>query len=332
MPQQSLTISDVATALGLSKTTVSRAISGKGRVSGETKKKVQDYIQQHNYRPNAVARGLAQNRTYNIALVISSQFSNFDLPFVRKSMTAVCAAASQTEYEVLLTIADRHSTVPLRRLLDKGKVDGALLTSAVENDPLTDLLRSRGVPFVVMGRLEDKTILQVDNDQVSGCRELTSLLLKIGRRRIALLGGAQRYTVNMSRLQGFEEAHRLEGLPIHQDLVYMDLETVPAQLAAVEDVLTKGPDCLLCMDDSHSLTVLKYLKGRGIRVPQDIQLASMYDSEALEESDPSITAVQFDADKLARTAYQMLLDTIHDKPVKNCLELGYQLIIRKSTL
>ena len=58
----------------------------------------------------------------------------------------------------------------------------------------------------------------------------------------------------------------------------------------------------------------------------------MYDSEALEESDPSITAVQFDADKLARTAYQMLLDTINGKSVKNCLELGYQLVIRRSTL
>ena len=332
MPQQAITISDVAQALGMSKTTVSRAISGKGRVSEETRQKVQDYIQQHNYRPNAVARGLAQSKTYNIALVISSQFSNFDLRFVRKSMTAVCEAASQTEYEVLLTIADQHSSTPLRRLLDKGKVDGALLTSAVEEDPLTDLLRSRDVPFVVMGHLNDKEILQVDNDQVSGCRELTALLLKMGRQRIALLGGAQQYTVNVSRLRGFEEAHAQEGVPVQKELVYMDLESVPSQLAAVEDALTKEPDCLLCMDDSLSLTVLKYLKGRGIRVPQDIQLASMYDSEALEESDPSITAVQFDADKLARTAYQMLLDTINGKSVKNCLELGYQLVIRRSTL
>ena len=71
MAQQPLTISDVAEALGMSKTTVSRAISGKGRVSDETRALVQSYIKEHNYRPTAVARGLAQNRTYNIALVVS---------------------------------------------------------------------------------------------------------------------------------------------------------------------------------------------------------------------------------------------------------------------
>lgn len=331
MPQQMLTISDVAAALGLSKTTVSRAISGKGRVSEETRSRVQAYIQQHNYRPNAVASGLAQSKTYNIALVISSRFSNFDLPFVRKSMTAVCEAAAQSEYDILVTVADRHGAIPLRRLLEKGKVDGALLTFAVENDPLTELLRSREMPFVVLGSLSDKSILQVDNDQVTGCRELTSLLLKMGRRRIALLGGSYGYTVNVSRLRGYEQAHLQADIPIPKELVFLDLESVPGQLAALEEALKHQPDCILCMDDMLSLTVMKYLKNKGIRVPQDIQLASMYDSEALEENDPGITALQFDAGHLARTGYQMLLDRINGLPVKSCLELGYQLVVRQST-
>jgi len=331
MAQQSLTISDVAAALKMSKTTVSRAISGKGRVSEETRVRVQEYIQQHNYRPNAVARSLAQSKTYNIALVISSQFSNFDLPFVRKSMTAVCEAAGQNEYDILLTIADRDGDMPMRRLLDKGKVDGALLTRAVENDPLTALLKSRELPFVVMGNLADKSIFQVDNDQVGGCCELTALLLKMGSQRIALLGGSRGYTVNMSRLYGYEKAHRQAGVPIQSDLIFMDLETVSAQLVALDQALRRKPDCILCMDDSLSLTVFKELKKRGIRVPEDINLASMYDSEALEENIPPITALQFDAEKLARTAYSMLLDAINGNSVNNSLELGYQVAIRRST-
>lgn len=331
MAQQSLTISDVAEALNMSKTTVSRAISGKGRVSEETRNKVQAYIKQHNYRPNAVARGLAQNKTYNIALVISQKFSNFDLPFVRKSMTAVCEAAAQSEYDILLAVADRAEAAPLRRLLDKGKIDGALLTSAIEDDALTALLRSRGIPFVVLGSLSDKSILQVDNDQVAGCSELTSLLIKMGRRRIALLGGARHYTVNVSRLKGYEKAHQQAGLPIPKELVFLDLETVSAQMEALEEVLHHQPDCILCMDDLLSQTVLKTLKSKNIRVPQDIQLASLYDSEALAESSPTITALQFDANHLARTGYQMLLDSINGKPVDNGLELGYQLVVRQST-
>lgn len=331
MPQQTLTISDVAEALGMSKTTVSRAISGKGRISEETRARVQAYIHQHNYRPNAVARGLAQSKTYNIALVISHRFSTFDLPFVRKSMTAVCEASAQSEYDILLTIADRNSDVPLRRLLDKGKVDGVLLTFAVEDDPLVELLRSREIPFVVIGSLADKSILQVDNDQVSGCRELTSLLLKMGRRRIALLGGTQRYTVNVSRLKGYTQAHEQAGLPMQPELVFMDLESVPRQIAALDEALKQRADCILCMDDSLSLTIMKQLKARELRVPEDVQLASMYDSEALEESSPSITALQFDAAQLSRTGYHMLMDTINGKAVQNGLELGYQLVVRQST-
>lgn len=332
MQQQPLTISDVAEALGLSKTTVSRAISGKGRISEETRAKVQNYIQEHNYRPNAVARGLAQSRTYNIALVISSQFSDFDLPFVRKSLTAVCEAAVQSEYEILLTIADSGNITPLRRLLDKGKVDGVILTSAVEHSPLTALLKGRGVPFVVLGSLRDKTILQVDNDQVSGCRELTSLLLKMGLRRIALLGGSESYTVNLSRLEGYVQAYRRAGLSLPQELVIMGLENLPARLAGIEDALRRDADCLLCMDDSLSQTALKHLRNKGLRVPQDIRLASLYDSEALAESELSITAVQFDAEQLARTAYQLLLDVINGRPTASRIELGYQLVIRQSTM
>lgn len=331
MSQQSLTIGDIAEAMGMSKTTVSRAISGKGRVSEETRAKVLAYIRQHNYRPNAVARGLAQNRTYNIALVISRKFSSFDLSFVRRSMTAVCDTAAQNDYDVLLTIADQEHPDALARLIENGKTDGVLLTSAIEDSSLTEMLRARRMPFAVVGSLSDKTILQVDNDQVSGCRELTSLLIKLGCRRIALLGGSHRYTVNCSRLAGYEEAFRREGLPIERSLIFMDLETLPAQLSALDQALDRRPDCLLCMDDLLSLTVLKELKKRCIRVPEDIRLASMYDCEALEECEPGITAVQFDATTLARTACQLLIDSIMGRPTVVLQPLGYQLVVRRST-
>lgn len=332
MEQHALTISDVAQALNLSKTTVSRAISGKGRISEATRLKVQQYISQHNYQPNAVARGLAQNKTYNIALVISPQFTNFDLPFLRKSMASICREANHSEYDILLTFAENRGDAPLRRLLDKGKLDGVILSSAIENDPMTKLLQERGLPFVVIGHLSDPTILQVDNDQVAGCRELTGVLLKMGMRRIALLGGSPLYTVNNSRLEGYAQAHSRVGLPLPSELIYTGLESTPQREMALEQALQNKPDCILCMDDNLSLLALKYLKGKGIRVPQDLCLASMYDSEELAETEPGITALQFDADNLARTAYRVLLERINGNPVHSSLELGYQLILRHSTL
>ncbi|MEG0961283.1 MAG: LacI family DNA-binding transcriptional regulator, partial [Lachnospiraceae bacterium] len=76
-----ITISDVAQALGVSTTTVSRAISGKGRIGNDTKERVQAYIKEHNYRPNVMARGLARLKTYNIGVVLPEEYTLVDLPF-----------------------------------------------------------------------------------------------------------------------------------------------------------------------------------------------------------------------------------------------------------
>lgn len=81
-----ITISDVAEALGVSKTTVSRAISGKGRIGEATRQKVLAYIEEHDYKPNVIARGLAQSKTFNLCVVMPEDYVLVDLPFFRKSL------------------------------------------------------------------------------------------------------------------------------------------------------------------------------------------------------------------------------------------------------
>lgn len=200
-------IGTIAAALGVSKTTVSRAISGNGRVGAATRQRVQDYVKEHNYTPSVMARGLAMRCSYNISLVISKQFSDFEMPFLRKTMRSVYQAAEDCDYDVLLTLVGENETRPVERLLDNRKIDGLILTRTLERDPLIPLLKSRKLPFVAIGRPEDPTVMSVDHDQVGGCRELTSLLLMKGMKRIALLGGTMLYTVNMSRLEGFKQAY-----------------------------------------------------------------------------------------------------------------------------
>ena len=87
--QGKMTIADVAEALNISKTTVSRAISGKGRIGAETRRKVMEYIEKHNYKPSVIAKGLAQSKSYNIGWVMPSDYSVVDLPFFQKCLMAV---------------------------------------------------------------------------------------------------------------------------------------------------------------------------------------------------------------------------------------------------
>ena len=310
-------IGTIAAALGVSKTTVSRAISGNGRVGAATRQRVQDYVKEHNYTPSVMARGLAMRCSYNISLVISKQFSDFEMPFLRKTMRSVYQAAEDCDYDVLLTLVGENETRLVERLLDNRKIDGLILT--------------RKLPFVAIGRPEDPTVMSVDHDQVGGCRELTSLLLMKGMKRIALLGGTMLYTVNMSRLEGFKQAYDMMNQKIDESLLFLELETDDLRMQAVSQALERKPDCILCMDDRLTLLAMNMLKQQGVRVPQDIRVASLYDSSALAESSPAITAVQFDAYALGRKATQQLLQALKGREVETRVELGYQVSMREST-
>ena len=324
-------IGTIAAALGVSKTTVSRAISGNGRVGAATRQRVQDYVKEHNYTPSVMARGLAMRCSYNISLVISKQFSDFEMPFLRKTMRSVYQAAEDCDYDVLLTLVGENETRPVERLLDNRKIDGLILTRTLERDPLIPLLKSRKLPFVAIGRPEDPTVMSVDHDQVGGCRELTSLLLMKGLRRIALLGGSMLYTVNQSRLEGYKQAHDRACCKIDESLLFLELESDDLRTSAVELAVQRGADCILCMDDQVALLALSTLRQLNLRVPQDICLASLYDDEALQGCTPQITAVSFDAEQLGRRTAQQLLSLIRHQPVETRTLLGYQVGLRLST-
>ena len=324
-------ITQIAQVLGVSKTTVSRAISGNGRISQATRQRVLDYVKAHNYTPSMMARGLVKRCSHNISLVISKQFSDFELPYLRKVMRSVYQVAGDSDYDVLLTLVDENETRPVERLLDYRKIDGLILTRTLERDPLIPLLKARKVPFVAIGQPEDDQVLSVDHDQVGGCREMTSLLLMKGMKRIALLGGSMLYTVNQSRLEGFRQAYVKMGQKIDESLLFLELESDDLRMEAVQQAVERGADCILCMDERLAQLTLNMLKQLNLRVPQDIRLASLYDNENLVNTVPPITAVQFNADILGLQATQQLLCALQGQPVETRMELDYQISLRQST-
>lgn len=324
-------ITQIAQALGVSKTNVSRSISGNGRISAATRQRVLDYVKEHNYTSSMMARGLVKHCSYNISLVISTQFSDFELPFLRKVMRSVYQVAGDSDYDVLLTLVGENETRPVERLLDNRKIDGLILTRTLEHDPLIPLLKARKVPFVAIGQPEDDQVPSVDHDQVGGCREMTSLLLMKGMKHIALLGGSMLYTVNQSRLEGFRQAYVKMGQKIDGSMLFLELESDDLRMEAVQQAVERGADFILCMDERLAQLTLNMLKQLNLRVPQDIRLASLYDDEALQGCTPQITAVSFDAEQLGRRTAQQLLSLIRHQPVETRTLLGYQVGLRLST-
>lgn len=323
-------IAEIAEALGISKTTVSRALSGKGRVGEETRARVFAYAGLSG-REVAQPRPAVQGATHNLSLVIPKHFVRLDLPFLRKCMGGICTMAAQRGYDLLLCYVSETDTDQLERQLASHKVDGVILSRTMSDDPSVDLLKQYGVPFVAIGRIDDDDIPQADNDQTGAACEMTRLLLQLGTRRIAYLGGSGTYTVNADRLRGYLRGLAEFGVAADQSLIRTGLESDEQRTDALESVLERRPDCLLCCDDRLAFDVVRELRARHIRVPQDIRVASLYDSELLVGMTPSISAVQFDAERIGSTACRMLLDTLAGKDVVKRQLQGYQVILREST-
>ena len=164
--EKKIDISQMAEDLGVSKTTVSRALSGNGRVSEATRARVVQYAKEKNYVPNMLARGLVTQQSYNISLVFSRQFGNLAAPFLRKTVSAVYDVATRNDYDVLMTMVGEQETSPMQRLLVNRKIDGVILARTLERDPLIPMLQKSGIPFVAIGRPADQDVISVDQDQV----------------------------------------------------------------------------------------------------------------------------------------------------------------------
>lgn len=329
--KKNYTIDDIARELGVSKTTVSRAISGKGRIGQATRERVLDFIEKHNYSPNVMAKGLAQRKTYNIALVLPLDYAATEFPFFKDCMNGICEVASKYDYDVIISMLDGKNLKQLQRLVSNGKADGIIISRAVVSSAAQKYLKENDMPFVVIGPMSNLEIPSVDNRNREGAKELTSIMLMKGSRRLALLGGNHEYSVTGSRYEGFAEAHKEMGVDIEEDLLFFDVENQIKATQATKAALEKGAEGIICMDDVICNMALSSLREKKIRIPEQIKIASFYDSRNLEYNIPSVTSIRFDTVRLGKHACEKLLKILGENVEEDALPLNYQVILREST-
>jgi DNA-binding LacI/PurR family transcriptional regulator len=196
---------------------------------------------------------------------------------------------------------------------------------------LSVMLKKQEIPFVTIGTSLDDEITQVDNDHRSACKELTSILLMKGMKRIALIGGNETHVVTQSRYLGYLDAFEALHVPVCKDIVNLNVDSSVLSDKIVDSLLNKQVDCIICMDDLLCLYVLNKLKREHIKVPQQMKLASFYNSSLLESNIPSITSLNFDVNELGMVTCCTLLDLIDGKETKKKTTLGYEVVLKEST-
>lgn len=330
-PFSNITIDDIAEKLGISKTTVSRALSGKGRISEETRARVLACIEECGYRPNHIAKSLAFSKSFNIAVAVPSDAEVNEIPFFQTCLNGIAGTVGQSDYDVIFSVTAHDSCTGLKRLVRNQKVDGVILTRLLTNDKSVEFLKSSGIPFVVIGTSSDPELIQVDSNQEEGCREMTNYLLHQGETDIVLIAGDPEHQVNKDRHKGFCSAVEKSGFPelvhsVHWNVVSMEDTEAVIKKSAVSDC-----SCIVCMDDVICARVLKVLQKLRIRVPEDIRIVSFYDSALMEQYHPPITALHVPVEQLSSKAGELLLDIIDGQEVKKINRVGWELRIRDSS-
>lgn len=328
--QNNITIADVANALGVSKTTVSRAISGKGRVGDDTRKRVMKYISENNYSPSMAAKGLACSKTYNIGWIMPGDSDVAELPFFQSCVMGISETAELDNYDILLIIVYKNDISQLERVIQNKKVDGFILGRTLVKDKCLEVLRKSRVPYVTIGSTWDNKGIQVDDDHVKACYELISVLINKGIENMAMLGGGLNHVVNQKRLAGFKKAFQNKKMKTDDSMFFMDLETKPEIEKALEDALNNKPECIVCTDDYICGAVLGKLNKIGMSIPGDIKIVSLYNSTALDINKPQITALEFDPKELGAAACRQLIDYLDGKKINVKTYLKYKLLLRGS--
>ncbi len=203
--KQEMSVVEIAKRLELSTTTVSRALSGKGRIGEETVMKVKTFLKENNVTPHVRESKYSDKKTMNIGVVIPSGQDYCELPFFTRILMTLYDFFVIRGYNIIVIKTNADDIKCLEDTVKKHKIDGAILTRVLDNYADINFLKENQVPFVVTGAVEDEDVYQVDVNQRAGCRELTDIFFKLGMRKIALFCADKRQTVTKERIKGYQD-------------------------------------------------------------------------------------------------------------------------------
>ncbi|WP_271901043.1 catabolite control protein A [Limosilactobacillus reuteri] len=334
MEKQSVTIYTVAREARVSMATVSRVVNGNPNVKPETRQKVLDVIKQLNYRPNAVARGLASKKTTTVGVVIP----NITDPYFAELALGIDDVASMYKYNIILTNSDSDDEKILkvvRSLLAK-QVDGLIFMGHDVSDDLRNELESTNTPVVVAGSVvNDDALPSVRINYQAAAKEATEFLLKHGDQQVAYITGPLRYSINgEDRLNGYKEALANNNVPFNESLVIETDGSYQAGYAKAQEVIEKGLKATYVTDDSLAAGLLNGLTDAGISVPDDFELISSNDTNYTKVVRPTITSITqplYDLGAISMRLLTKLMDGDDSNDDEKNVILDHGFVERQST-
>lgn len=336
-----MNLKELAQKLGLSPTTVSRALNGYPEVNEATRERVMAAAKEHNYHPNTRAIRLATGRAMAVGHVIPVATRHEIVnPVFADFIAGAGETYSRNDYDMLLSVVpDEDEDQTYRALKVKGNVDGVIVHAPRENDPRIPLLAEIGLPFVVHGRATGTTIpyswLDVNNRRAF--LRATEYLLDLGHTRIALVNGLEYMDFAIRRRRGYIEALSARGLPADPALMSSDEMSEIAGFRAAEAMLglPNPPTAFLAASMVSGLGIRRAIETAGLSLGRDVSLILFDDDLSyMKNGDerPIFTAMRSSVREAGRLVAELLLDRIanpNQPPAEQLLEA--ELVVGMST-
>lgn len=326
------TIRDVARLAGVSVATVSRVLNKNGYVNKETEQKVMMAIEQLQYEPNAVARGLAGKQTGTIALILPD-ISN---PFFPELARGVEDVAHRHGYTVILCNSDDQGSKERSyiEVLKKKYIDGIIFASSTLEDADISKMRKSNIPLVLLDRAPNKescSVVRVNN--YAGAQMAVRHLLEIGCKRIAHIYGPLEMITARERLAGFEDLVKAFDW-FSPTLMVPGVFSIDGGRKAIETLLAKHPDVdgIFAGNDLMAIGAMKALFSLGKRVPEDVSVIGFDGIGLTEIVEPELTTIAQPIYEMGTLAAATLIQKITGELAENPIhELDVTLMVRDST-
>jgi len=336
MKSNQVTIKDIARILGISASTVSRALKNHPDISEDTKVAVNELAVRLKYQPNAVALSLRQSRSYTIGVIIPEIVHYF----FSSVISGIEDVASDAGFTVMISQSNEkyEREVANAKMLLSHRVDGVLVSVSKETTDFSHLtmLQEGNIPLVFFDRIVPEIVAdQVIIDDEEAAYNATWHLIQKGRKRIAHFAGPVNLLIGRDRKNGYIRALREAGLPVDPDLI-IEADSFEKAHIAVNRLWESGhlPDGIFTTNDLTAIGAIQSLKRKGVSIPKQVAVVGFSDGHFSGITDPALTSVDQHGYEMGTTATRILLDRLlnpEEEYVPQTRILKADLVVRGSS-
>jgi LacI family transcriptional regulator len=325
-----ITIHDIARELNLNIATVSRALNDHPRISKETKYIVQEKANQMKYRRNKIASSLRSGRSHSIGVIIPSAQINFFGSVVH----GIESTASKNGYSIILYQSEESAGLEKKAIETflSARVDGILASIAKETVDFTHYteLKKRNIPVVFFDRTNEKLDMPaVVIDDYKGAYLATEHLLKNGYKNVAHVSGPQHIKGFRDRLKGYTDCLKANEKKIEKRYIYQGNVSIESGLNALEYFLKlpNPPDAVFAVEDYTALGVIKGLKERRIKIPDEFGVVGFANESFDEHITPTLSSVDQQTVQMGKEAFNLLIEVIKNKDGKTVVNEREKIVL-----